>query len=192
MAGRRSDTRERIQQVALDLFVEQGYEKTSLREIAERLEVTKAALYYHFRTKEDIVASLLDDLAASLDEVLAWAGGQEDPAQTREELVRRIAGLVEGKFGPLMRFLQENQPALKELHDRNPLVGRMQELYRIIAAGEDDPAVRLRARLALGALIIGNSPQLRDEDPDTDHAEVALRVALELVSPRGRALGAAT
>src|SRR5215475_13717231 len=48
----RGDTRERIQSIALELFAEQGYEKTSLREIAERLGVTKAALYYHFRSKE--------------------------------------------------------------------------------------------------------------------------------------------
>ena len=48
----RSDTRARIQQVALELFAEQGYDKTSLREIAERLDVTKAALYYHFKSKE--------------------------------------------------------------------------------------------------------------------------------------------
>ena len=41
---RRGNTRQRIQDVALDLFAEQGYEKTSLREIAEQLDVTKAAL----------------------------------------------------------------------------------------------------------------------------------------------------
>ena len=52
-AGRRGDTRVRIQQVALELFAEQGYERTSLREIAERLGVTKAALYYHFKSKEE-------------------------------------------------------------------------------------------------------------------------------------------
>src|SRR5580704_12464879 len=51
--ARRGDTRARIQQVALELFAEQGYDKTSLREIAERLDVTKAALYYHFKSKED-------------------------------------------------------------------------------------------------------------------------------------------
>ena len=52
----RSDTRARIQQVAVELFTEHGYEGTSLREIAERLDVTKAALYYHFRSKEDILS----------------------------------------------------------------------------------------------------------------------------------------
>ena len=51
--GRRGDTRARIQQIALELFAEHGYERTSLREIAERLGVTKAALYYHFKSKEE-------------------------------------------------------------------------------------------------------------------------------------------
>src|SRR5262245_31759345 len=48
-------TRTRIQQVALELFTQHGYEATSLREIAEKLGVTKAALYYHFRTKDEII-----------------------------------------------------------------------------------------------------------------------------------------
>ncbi len=58
----RGNTRQRIQDIALELFAERGYEKTSLREIAEQLGVTKAALYYHFRTKEDLVTSLFEDL----------------------------------------------------------------------------------------------------------------------------------
>ena len=54
----KSDTRQRILDVALDLFTEQGYDGTSLREIAEQLGVTKAALYYHFESKEDILMAL--------------------------------------------------------------------------------------------------------------------------------------
>src|SRR5579875_3578743 len=59
-AGRRprGTMRERILDVALELFNAQGYDKTSLREIAERLGVTKAALYYHFERKEDILLEL--------------------------------------------------------------------------------------------------------------------------------------
>jgi AcrR family transcriptional regulator len=51
-------TRERILDVALDLFTEQGYDQTSLREIAEQLGFTKAALYYHFASKEAIFMAL--------------------------------------------------------------------------------------------------------------------------------------
>ena len=73
----RGDTRERIQAVALELFAEQGYEKTSLREIAERLGVTKAALYYHFKSKEDIVRSFTEDYVHELDALIAW--GRDQP-----------------------------------------------------------------------------------------------------------------
>src|SRR5579871_1336002 len=82
----RGVTRERILDVSLELFNEQGYDKTSLREIAEQLGVTKAALYYHFERKEDILLELhlrlhalgrgmLDQLDALGDEqtmVAAW------------------------------------------------------------------------------------------------------------------------
>src|SRR5579863_3643512 len=60
-------TRARILDVALDLFIEKGYDKTSLREIAGRLGFTKAALYYHFPSKQDILMALhlrLHDLFA--------------------------------------------------------------------------------------------------------------------------------
>ena len=53
-------TRERILDVALDLFIEKGYDRTSLREIAEPLGFSKAALYYHFASKEDILMALQD------------------------------------------------------------------------------------------------------------------------------------
>jgi AcrR family transcriptional regulator len=76
----RVGTRNKIQAVALELFAEQGYEKTSLREIAERLDVTKAALYYHFRTKEDIVASLFEDFLAHVDGIIEWASSGSCPA----------------------------------------------------------------------------------------------------------------
>lgn len=51
-------TREQILDVALELFNAAGYDKTSLREIAERMGFSKAALYYHFASKEDILMAL--------------------------------------------------------------------------------------------------------------------------------------
>src|SRR4051812_17042250 len=94
MTDRRSGTRDRIQAVALDLFADQGYDQTSLREIAERLDLTKAALYYHFNTKEDIVVSLFDALLADLDEIIAWLGDQPSTPETRRRLIERYALLT--------------------------------------------------------------------------------------------------
>src|SRR5215467_1989198 len=90
----RSDTRARIQQVAVELFTEHGYEGTSLREIAERLDVTKAALYYHFKSKEDIVESLVEDYFGQMDELIAWARLQPRTAPSRREILVRYMGIV--------------------------------------------------------------------------------------------------
>ncbi|SFP40618.1 DNA-binding transcriptional regulator, AcrR family [Amycolatopsis arida] len=188
MAGRRGDTRERIQRVALELFVEQGYEKTSLREIAERLGVTKAALYYHFRTKEDIVHSLVADLSAALDELLEWAG--ERP-RAREEVLRRFAALVDQRFGPVMEFVQQNMPAMRELGLKHTLGEKLAELFQLICADDEDPATQLRARLALVALILGANPMFSSGRVAPPPRDVALEVALELAVPR-RSGGSAT
>ncbi|MCW2555806.1 MAG: hypothetical protein JWR78_5587, partial [Mycobacterium sp.] len=72
MDQRRTDTRTRLQSIALELFAERGYDGTSLREIAERLSITKAAVYYHFRSKDEILTSLIDDFLAQLDELVRW------------------------------------------------------------------------------------------------------------------------
>src|SRR5258707_9373535 len=90
-----SDTRSRIQAIALELFIEQGYEATSLREIAERLGVTKAALYYHFKTKDEIIQSLVDDQLAMIVELIEWAQQQPRSAATREEFVRRYSAVLQ-------------------------------------------------------------------------------------------------
>src|ERR1022692_3861800 len=90
----RGDTRQRIQSVALELFAEQGYERTSLREIAERLGVTKAALYYHFKSKEDIVRSFTEDYFGRLDALIAWGKDQPTNEQTARELLDRYVTIV--------------------------------------------------------------------------------------------------
>src|SRR5580700_8193974 len=92
--GRRGDTRARIQQIALELFAQHGYERTSLREIAERLGVTKAALYYHFKSKEDIVLSFTEDYFDRLDALIAWGREQPPGARTAQELLDRYITVV--------------------------------------------------------------------------------------------------
>ncbi|MEV0578600.1 helix-turn-helix domain-containing protein [Streptomyces sp. NPDC050392] len=64
--------REHIKRTALDLFVERGYDGTSLRQIAEALNVTKAAVYYHFKTKEGILAALFEERIRPVEDLIAW------------------------------------------------------------------------------------------------------------------------
>ena len=110
----RGDTRSRLREVALQLFAEQGYEKTSLREIAERLGVTKAALYYYFKSKEDIVRSLVEDYMAEIDDLIAWAKDQPRGPATRAEIVGRYLDIVANGTA-VFRLLHQNQAVVSSL-----------------------------------------------------------------------------
>ena len=56
------DTKAEIHRAALELFSAKGYEKTSLREIAERVGLTKASLYYHYPSKQALLLDLIQPL----------------------------------------------------------------------------------------------------------------------------------
>jgi AcrR family transcriptional regulator len=156
--ARRSDTRARIQQVALELFAEQGYDKTSLREIAERLDVTKAALYYHFKSKEDIVRSLAEDYFGQIDAVIAWAKTQPRTAATRAEVLSRYVKIVAEGSG-VFRMLQHNQAAMNSLAGEKKrgevFKERMGGLVEALTEPGSDMQHRLRATMALGAVSVG-------------------------------------
>ena len=133
-----------MQKVALELFAEQGYEKTSLREIAERLGVTKAALYYHFKSKEDIVHSFTDDYFAELDALLDWAKDQPRGDARRRELLDRYVGVVLAS-NEVFRFLEQNRASVQSME-----------------AGKERFA-RVRVRLdALVDVLVGPEAPLRD------------------------------
>ncbi len=103
MTATRIDTRGQILAAALDLFAAQGYAGTSLREVADRMGFTKAALYYHFSSKEDLVAELLEPLFSDVEGLLDGAGEVVTAAARRrllEDYVdvvvthRRLVGLA--------------------------------------------------------------------------------------------------
>jgi AcrR family transcriptional regulator len=74
VAKPQSETRQRIQDVARELFTQKGMQRTSLQDIADRLGLTKPALYYHFRSREELVRSILQPL---IDDGEAFIAGQE-------------------------------------------------------------------------------------------------------------------
>ena len=177
------DTRTRIQRVALDLFTERGYDKTSLREIAERLGVTKAALYYHFKSKEEIVESFLADRLEEIDELIAWLRTQPRTPQVRREFVLRyVESLHAGRYQPVMRFLESNQAVVKGM----PIGLKLRERFQALVAALVDPAAPLtdQLRIAMGLWALHSSwfvltaPEVTDEQ----RQEAAVQVALELVS----------
>ncbi|MEX0169567.1 TetR/AcrR family transcriptional regulator [Streptomyces sp. LMG1-1-1.1] len=181
MAQARGNTRQRIQDVALDLFAEQGYEKTSLREIAERLDVTKAALYYHFKTKEDILIGIFEDLTRPMDDLIAWAEGQPRTLETKQEVLRRYQVALRAAE-PLFRFIQENQATVRELSVGLTFKERMLTLSDLIQEPDLPMTDRVRCVSAIFTLHAGTFfMQNVEGDPEDKHGAV-LEVALDLIS----------
>jgi AcrR family transcriptional regulator len=176
------DTRSRIQEVALRLFIENGYEATSLREIAEVIGVTKAALYYHFKSKDEIVTSIVDDNTTRLETLIEW--GQDLPRTPagRATFVRRYADeLYQDRNLDMMRFFERNQTALRE----NPKSERMRDLMfslmDLLSEKGSPAADRLRSSLAIFA-IHASSFVLRDQQiTEEERKKAALEVALDLI-----------
>jgi AcrR family transcriptional regulator len=108
-------TRDRILDVALDLFTTQGFDGTSLRQIAERLDITKAALYYHFESKDDILMALHMRLHAFGRTALIKM--QQEPVtltlwgELLDEIVDQILAQRQ-----LFLMHERNQAALEKLH----------------------------------------------------------------------------
>src|SRR5579871_5610112 len=151
----RGETRERILDVALELFNEQGYEKTSLREIAERLGITKAALYYHFERKEDILLELhlrlhalgrdmldeLDGLESDEARVAAW------PA-ILDEFIEKVLSEPE-----LFMLHARNRSAFEQLIDNERHQAENEDMEQRLRRFLATPAIPLEQRVRIACSI---------------------------------------
>jgi AcrR family transcriptional regulator len=101
-------TRRKAQRVALELFTKQGYETTSLRQIAQALGITKASLYYHFPSKEAILRSLFEDRATEAEDLVAWLREQpRDPRLLEAGVLRWVESFSTDKLHGI-RFMAAN------------------------------------------------------------------------------------
>jgi AcrR family transcriptional regulator len=160
MASPRGSTKERILDVALELFNAQGYDKTSLREIAERLGITKAALYYHFESKSQILLELHLRLHALGQGILDEIDRLGDDRKIVQAWPRLLDDLVDQVMSNRDLFLlhQRNQNAFGAIVDdpRHQAANEdMEERFRRLLADVRIPlADRVRMAASLGAVVM--------------------------------------
>lgn len=166
--------RDRIVDVAVDLFARQGYQGTSLRHIAERLGVTKAAVYHHFHAKDDIARTVVGRALHVLTEAsdrLVVAG--TDPGAWQRALPQIIDIALQHR--QMLVVLERNEDVFHALFANDPELGTQMakqntKLATLFADPQLDPRVRVRLGATLGA-IFGPLVMLSDhyQDLSTDH-----------------------
>lgn len=185
---RGGDTRNRIQAVALELFAEHGYDQTSLREIAERLGVTKAALYYHFKSKDEILDSVFEDRLASLEKLVDWSQSQPRTAEVRRELLSRYATEIQSAQQPaFMRFFERNPTVIHRMKAGVRMREAILSLREVLTAPAAPITAQIKSSLAILALqtswfVSRGGAGVGDEE----RHRAALQVALELLEEAER------
>jgi AcrR family transcriptional regulator len=155
--GRPQGTRERILDIALDLFIDKGFDKTSLREIAEKLGFSKAALYYHFASKDDILLALHDRVHDILHEALARLGGHETSVVSWSSLLDEV---IDQMLANRRLFVlhERNRAAFEALHKEGHESDHedFEELFRRVLGDQAIPLRdRVRLSCSLGAVMSG-------------------------------------
>lgn len=158
---------DRLRAAAFDLFVEQGYDATSVDQIAERAGVGRSTFFRTFPSKEAVIFPDHEDVLARIEARLdAAAPGQHFLA------VREAARLVlrhyldEGDHARARYRLTRSVPALREREIAG--IQRYQETFRLFIRGWEDPTepaealrVDLHAELLAAALVTAHNHVLR-------------------------------
>lgn len=161
-------TRAEILDVAMELFASQGFAATSTRELSERLGFTKAALYYHFRTKDDLLEALLAPILAELATLLDGVGRTTDDG-TRRNLLAGYLRLVVNHQRVIQVLSQDPSVVARPISAQAaPLYDRL----TLLLSGRAKPGARERTlvRAALGGIHAAVLHAAVDDPPDVVEA----------------------
>ena len=176
------DTKERILAAALDMFSQNGYAGTNIRELTASLGLVKSGLYKHFKSKEEIWNSLLDKMIAYYDERFGSPDHLPPVPDSLEGLTAMTMQMVDFtihdenviKTRKLLTIEQFRDERARVLATKHFLTG-LQDMFTPIFAGminkglirEDDPAMLAFAYTAPISSLI----HLCDREPEkTDEA----------------------
>ena len=167
------EARRRLQQAAIDLTLEHGFDAVTTAAIAQRAGVTERTFFRHFADKREVLFEGEDELAQSVTEAVAAAPLQGSPLHVLRTAFATVTPLLEGNRSvsvPLARAVAAS-PALRERH-----VAKGARIVASIAAqlterGVDADEAALAA--AVGWAVITAAVQRWIADPaDGLHAEV--------------------
>jgi AcrR family transcriptional regulator len=165
------DARERLVTAALHLFSEQGYDGTTVAEIAQRAGLTKSTFHRHFPDKRDVLAAGQEALSRLLADGIAAAPEDASPLEAVAAGLRRASEAFRPEYAALVvavvatsAELQE-RAALKQVGMAAAMAGAL------VARGVDEPAARLASEIGALALKQGFAAWVAGETAD-DLAEL--------------------
>ncbi|MEV7344646.1 helix-turn-helix domain-containing protein [Streptomyces sp. NPDC093544] len=184
--------RERLVVAAVDLFTEQGYDATTVAQIAERAGVTKSTFFRHFPDKRELLVAGQETLSRLLAEGIAEAPDDASPLEAVAAGLERASSAMGSMNRELAPRLKAAVAASTELQERDALKSvslAAAMTTALVARGAPDPTAALAGEMGLLAFKRGYA-KWSEADPDTQDelAEYAL-AALNDLRAAGASLG---
>jgi AcrR family transcriptional regulator len=169
----------RIAQLALVRFRVGGFVGTSIADLAGALGVSKAAIYYHYRSKDALLHRLIDPLLDAIDTCI---NDHTTPARTPRALL--------GAYLSVLTSHREVVPlvATDVAILNHPTIGprlraQNQQLRTLLAAPDTSVAARLRAEAALGAIWRPLIAESQVDLSDAAHQRILIDAAVAALQP---------
>jgi AcrR family transcriptional regulator len=155
---KRRQTRERLTRVAMALFLERGFEATTLDDIASAADISRRSFFHYFASKEDVVFAWQEESTAALIAAVAARPANESMLAAAENAISAMVRQLEPGEAMAMAQLKRDNPALQA---RDQV--KYEKLERALAAALGKRAghkterlqARLVAMIATGAMRIG-------------------------------------
>jgi AcrR family transcriptional regulator len=185
----------RIARLALARFRVSGFVGTSIADLAGALGVSKAAIYYHYRSKDALLHRLIDPLLDAIDACIQDHTTPAASARTARPLLGAYLAVLLA-HREVVPLVATDVAVLNHPRIGPRLRAQNQQLQSLLAAPNTDAAARLRAEAALGAIwrpLIAEPP-LDLSDPAHQHTLIDAAVAAlqpNRPSPRRRAVATA-
>jgi AcrR family transcriptional regulator len=160
------DTRQRLLDVAIDLISRHGFAGTSLQMIADELGFTKAAIYYHFRSREQLLTAVLEPIFGRLQSVVEAAESLRTPRARAERMVSGFAALA-ARNRAVVPVLAGDPSVIEMVHSRPDWAELITRQMALLSDVEPGPAGPVRAAVVFSGLAGAASPVLSGIDDDT-------------------------
>lgn len=105
---KKSNTKERILEKAIDLFYEHGFVKASIRDIVRSVGITNSTVYIHFKNKDEILFSIIEEIGSILlQELHTVIEEYDDPVECLREMIFRQVCLIKEKRKEIKIYMEE-------------------------------------------------------------------------------------
>lgn len=179
------DTRQRLIDVAVQLFTKHSFAGTSLQMIADELGITKAAVYHHFHTREQLLSAVVEPVRTQLQTIVETAEAQRTPHARAEHMLTGYTDLAV-RNRALMSVLAAD-PSVVEMLRTHPDMGELvNRQIKLLADAHPGPAGLVNAAVVFAGIAGAVRPETinLDDEQLRQHLVEASRRTLGLRAPR--------